>query len=148
MFHSIVLKFKNTINSLFGCGKSKHEIVGRADKDKEPLRYDFEIATLVYFVSGTSLAKDRDGKYLDPKIESSWWSWREVYATNYNGEAEQLTQEQHKELFQKALLNSSYAAHHSPSELLAVNNEDRYSIDWVESAWDSWMRAIYMYKIQ
>lgn len=148
MFNSIVLKFKNIISALFGRGKNKHKTVGMADKNKEPLRYEFELAVLCSFVGNLSLTKNIDGKYLDPKIESSWWSWCEVYATTYNGDADKLTPAQHKELFQKALLSSPYASHHSSSDLLSVNDSNHYSIDWVESAWGAWMQAVYMYKIQ
>lgn len=147
MFHSIVLKFKSTISSLFGSGKNKRKTVGQVDKDKDPLRYSFELAALCSFYGSPCLAKDDNGEYLDPKVKSAWWSWREVYATDYDDEAEQLTEEQHKELFQNAFLKSPYAVNHSPSELLAVNNENCYSIKWVQSAWHTWMQAVYMYKI-
>lgn len=148
MLHNMLLKLKKTINSLFGSVKNKQKTVVGVDKNKEPLRHDFELAILFSFVGNLSLAKNGNGEYLDPKVQSSWWSWREVYAADYNEEAERFTQEQHKEIFQKALLNSPYASHHSSSELLAVNDNNYYSIDWVASAWSAWMQATYMYKIQ
>lgn len=148
MIHNMLLKFKRNMNSLLWHRKNKRKTTCKVDKNKEPLRHDFELAILFSFVGNLSLAKNDNGEYLDPKIQSSWWSWREVYASDYNEEAEKFTQEQHREIFQKALLSSPYASHHSSSDLLAVSDDNYYSIDWVESAWGAWMQATYMYKIQ